>query len=512
MSRFLKILFSFLILTGTVQAFGQSFYEIKFEDANGNEYTCFWVYKSESNTYMRIAFYNGSDKYRVVNVEYKSETGKTDDGVYYLYCEGSNPTYITAHGDGESYTPDHFMWVRYEGEEYGLPFVTDDPELNVENFIECKVYKELHPADFTKEYLNQFFATDEDDYLALMSMVDDQSSNGGITYSYSGQGDTWTGDSGGNNSGNNNSGGGNTGGQHGDMWTGTNNGGNSGSNSNNGNTNTWTGNTNAQGDGGHHTSTGGGSGGSFTFHLVIAANTDIGDIGTSCEVDKRNLVNEFEGLCEVMNIKLKKYIVDGKNFTKSYLTSTVNSVKPGSNDVVMFVYTGHGFRWSDQTDRFPQLDMRYNPYTSITSETSINLQEIYDMITDKGARLNIVMGDCCNSDVGVNQRTNNTFMASRNDANFNRKNLTKLFFESKGNILATAASPGQVSWSNAVNGGFFLSSFFQAFREEIGYMDTDPQWDDMIANTIKYAAYKSSKAACSNCTEQNGQKSVSVSY
>src|SRR5690606_37127766 len=126
-------------------------------------------------------------------------------------------------------------------------------------------------------------------------------------------------------------------------------------------------------------------------------------------------------------------------------------------DVVMFIYTGHGFRWSDQTEKFPQLDMRYNPYTSITSETSINLKEIYDIITVKGARLNIVMGDCCNSDVGVNQRTSNTFMASRNDANFNRKNLNKLFFESKGNVLATAASPGQVSWSNAVNGGFFSS-------------------------------------------------------
>ena len=213
-----------------------------------------------------------------------------------------------------------------------------------------------------------------------------------------------------------------------------------------------------------------------------------------------------------MDINIKKYIVDGKNFTKAYLTSTLRSVRPGSNDIVMFVYTGHGFRWSDQTGKFPQLDMRYNPYTSITSETSINLEEIYDIVTAKGARLNIVMGDCCNSDVGVNQRTSNTFMAARNDANFNRKNLNKLFFESEGNVLATAASPGQVSWSNAVNGGFFLSSFFQAFREEIGYMDTNPNWDEMLTNTIKYAAYKSSKAACSNCTEQNGQKSVSVSY
>lgn len=537
MSRLNKFFLSLLLFLGGTTLFAQSFYELKFKDVAGNEYTGFWVYKSELDTYMRMAYFNEKGEYRVVNVQYKAETGKTDDGVYYYYVEGSNPTWITDYNKGETYAPDHFMWVRYENEEYGLPFVTDDPELSVESFREVDSYEELDPSDFDKEYLNQFYSTDEADYLALMNMVDDNNSttHGDISYSYSGQGDTWAtggGDSGGQHgdAGNLNHAEGNPGGIYGDTWTGGTGGSNSGSHGDSGGKHgdTWTGNSGGGDSGGTHNTTGtgntgnnkpdtgnnnnSGGGGTVTLHLIVVANTDIGDIGTSCEVDKRNLINEFEGICEVMNMQLNQYVVEGKNFTKAYLKSTLNRVKPGSNDVVLFVYTGHGFRWSDQAEKFPQLDMRYNPYTSITSETSINLQEVYNTITGKGARLNIVLGDCCNSDVGVNQRTSNTFLASRNDANFNRKNLTKLFFESKGNILATAASPGQVSWSNAVNGGFFLSSFFQAFREEIGYMDTNPNWDEMLTNTIKYAAYKSSKAACSNCTEQNGQKSVSISY
>ena len=76
MSRLTKFLFSLMLLMGTTTVFAQSFYEIKFEDAAGNEYKCFWVYKSEGNSYMRVAFYNEKGEYRVVNVEYMAETGK----------------------------------------------------------------------------------------------------------------------------------------------------------------------------------------------------------------------------------------------------------------------------------------------------------------------------------------------------------------------------------------------------------------------------------------------------
>jgi Caspase domain len=558
MSKLTQIFLGFLLLLTTANAYSQSFYEIKFQDASKNEYTGFWVYKSESENYMRIAYYNTNGDYRVVNVDYKAETGKTESGVNYFILSGSNPKYITAAGDGESYGADYFFWTRYDDEEYGLPMVTEDPDFGEDSFREVETYTELNPRDFDKEYLNQFYATDEADYLALMSMVENNASLSdnaqyGDSYSSGGSGgdsgnsgnsgqhgDSWTGGDSGNSGNSGDSGSSGDSGQHGDSWTGGDSG-NSGNSGDHGGNNDLTittsgnnGNSGSTGDGGagnngltstnigiNNNSNGNGSGhtddsanhsGRVTFHLVVAANTEIGDIGTSCLVDERNLVNEFEGICEVMGITLKKYMVDGKNFTKPKLLSTLNGLNPGKNDIVFFAYTGHGFRWSNQTEKYPQLDMRYNPYTSITTESSITLKEVYDIITSKSARLNIVLGDCCNSDVGVNQRTSNTFLSARNDANFNRKNLEKLFYNSDGDVIATAASPGQVSWSNSVNGGFFLSSFFQAFREEIGYLDTDPSWSGMLSNTIKYAAYKSSKAACSNCTEQNGQKSVSVTY
>jgi hypothetical protein len=246
---------------------------------------------------------------------------------------------------------------------------------------------------------------------------------------------------------------------------------------------------------------------------MIVANTEIGDIGKSCDVDKRNYVSEFEGVAEALGINFKPYIIDGKNFTKTKVNEALSKMTVGTNDVVFFVYTGHGFRWSDQTNQYPMLDMRYNVYQKIEEANAISLDDIYTKIKGKGGRLSIVFGDCCNSDVGINQRTSSTFLASRSNPNFKQEKLEKLFIKSSGSLIATAASPGEVSWSNDVNGGFFTASFLSAFHEEISYLSSDvADWDGLIKKTQENAKYKSAPGTCSVCTAQNAVTNVKVTY
>ncbi len=242
-----------------------------------------------------------------------------------------------------------------------------------------------------------------------------------------------------------------------------------------------------------------------TLHLMIVANTAIGDIGASCGIDKRNLLSEFEGIADVTGMKFRKYILEDQSFTKANLATMLNGFKPAANDVVIFVYRGHGFRWSDQEEDFPQLDLRYSSFTRISENTSINLEDVYSSVTGKGARLNLFFADCCNSDVGISQMTPASFMNMQANNNYDVKKLRKLFLDSKGNLISTAASPGEVSWANNANGGFFTVSFLQSLRDEISYLRNDEaDWNGVLENTIKGARYKSSKGVCSNCTVQNG--------
>ncbi len=250
-----------------------------------------------------------------------------------------------------------------------------------------------------------------------------------------------------------------------------------------------------------------------TMHLMIVANTAIGDIGSSCGIDKRNLLSEFEGIASVTGMKFKKYIVEEQNFTKTNVMTMLNGFQPGPNDVVMFVYRGHGFRWSDQEEQYPQLDLRYSSFTRISEATSINLEEVYNSVTAKGARLNLFFADCCNSDVGISQMTAASFMNMQANNNYDVQKLRKLFLQSKGTLISTAASPGEVSWANNANGGFYTVSLLQSLRDEISYLRNDEaDWDGLLENTIKGARYKSSKTVCSNCTTQNGIYYSGITY
>jgi len=237
------------------------------------------------------------------------------------------------------------------------------------------------------------------------------------------------------------------------------------------------------------------------LHLVLFINTDIPDIGQSCAVDQRVMETEFREISKAVGLPFQKYVLNGDKFTKANAEKILRDLEVGKNDVVLFYYSGHGFRWSNQTDRYPQLDMRYSEYTPLSDKTSLALSDVYRIISSKGGRLNIILSDCCNSDIGRNQMTSTTFMASRAFQGAEIEKLKTLFLKSSGSMIITSSSPGEYSWCN-VNGGFFTLSFIQSLKEEIGYMRNDaPSWEHIAQNTVKSTQYKAKN--CNGCKPQN---------
>ena len=92
----------------------------------------------------------------------------------------------------------------------------------------------------------------------------------------------------------------------------------------------------------------------LTLHLIIAANTKITDIGEGCRVDKQNVTKEFETIAKTLGVTLKKYYIADDNFNKASTLATLNGLSPNSNDIVVFLYRGHGYRYTDQSETWPQ--------------------------------------------------------------------------------------------------------------------------------------------------------------
>lgn len=436
-------LFVLLSLQVSTNLFSQDIYEVKFTTKD-RSYKGLLVFFSDSKMYMRVAYFK-NEKYYVVNVDYSSEHGTSDDGTEYLALVGSNPKFITEQSSGK-YNPDHLFFL---GDDE-LPIVSFDLE-DPDNIVVADAFREITKADVTDKYLREFYKSNEADYLALRKMF-------GLEKAPTKPVATTN-----TNTNNNNT------------------------NTNNNNNNNTTSNK------------------PVTLHLIVTANTAISDIGQGCDVDKRNLEAEFRGIASTLGIGFKKYIVEGEGFTKTNTLNTINSLNPGSNDIVVFFYRGHGFRWADQTETWPQLDYRSNSYIRLDNNTTLGLSEVYNKIIAKGARLNLVLGDCCNNSIGISQVTNNNFLTRQGgNNNYNDTKLSDLFIKSKGNLISCAASPGEYSWVNSATGGFYTTGFLQALREEISYLRNDSaDWEDLLKNTIKNAKQKTN--GCSNCTPQNGK-------
>ncbi len=249
---------------------------------------------------------------------------------------------------------------------------------------------------------------------------------------------------------------------------------------------------------------------SSTLHLVLIANTFDPAIGMGCTTDEKNLRNEFSQVADALGVSFREHIVDGASFSKVNVIATLNSLQPAGNDIVLFIYRGHGFRWKNQTEDWPRMDLRTSSYMDINDNSSMNLAEVYSTLKSKGARLNIILGDCCNSEIDASSVTTSNYLTFQVDNNSDVSKLKKLFMDSNGIILSSAAQKGEVSW-NTPQGGLYSMSFLQALRENISYLSNDPcSWDNIISKTINLARNKSTPTYCSNCTLQDGIKYVSV--
>ena len=136
------------------------------------------------------------------------------------------------------------------------------------------------------------------------------------------------------------------------------------------------------------------------------------------------------------------------------------------------------------------------------------MTDVYKAFTDKGARLSIVLSDCCNTKVGYETPTavsmNSLF--SRASHSLDTDKLRNLFLGQGGNVWATAASPGEASWCS-VKGGFFLLSFIESLRYQISTLTQEkPSWESLINLAIDEARKKTNANGVPQ--EQNGMKQV----
>ena len=73
------------------------------------------------------------------------------------------------------------------------------------------------------------------------------------------------------------------------------------------------------------------------------------------------------------------------------VNESIDALEPGDDDIVVFYYTGHGFRFEKQDqEEYPHVYLQPTlpeATTEIINENSVNLKEIFEKVKARGARL-----------------------------------------------------------------------------------------------------------------------------
>lgn len=250
-----------------------------------------------------------------------------------------------------------------------------------------------------------------------------------------------------------------------------------------------------------------------TLRLLMIANTEVDDIGIACQQDLKNVTNEFRNIARVLQIPYEQTIVSNRDFNEENVAKAIDEFSPSKQDIVVFVYSGHGFRFKDQKrekdEEFPNLNLTRSVYDN-ASEHYSKMGDVHNAIVAKGAKLNIILSDCCNTEIRMETpsavSTNTLF--SRATCSLDTEKLRSLFLGTQGDVWATAASPGEASWCG-VKGGFFLLSVIESLRYQISSLTSEkPSWDSLITSAIDRARETTNSNGVPK--EQNGIKRINV--
>ncbi len=238
------------------------------------------------------------------------------------------------------------------------------------------------------------------------------------------------------------------------------------------------------------------------IHLVMVIDLKDASMGESCSRDMDNITNTFTNLVKEMKMIPETpsitYLTNEK-FNKSSVLKTLNGLKPGKNDIIIFYFSGHGFRIPGETrTELPRMVLS-NRYTLEELEgISLSMQDVVDIIQKKPSAFNLVISDCCNVEFPLPRSDGQPPITTGKGipSKIYSKNFEQLFLKPRGTLVFSSASPKQYSVGNPLLGGFFTWHFRVALSKYLSSPNSNVSWDNIFAEAAKNANWQAKSGLC----------------
>ncbi len=216
-----------------------------------------------------------------------------------------------------------------------------------------------------------------------------------------------------------------------------------------------------------------------TLHSVIVADTMDESIGDSTAVDLSMMRKETSKIAQYTGLKLRETVLQGRLVEPHILLKVIDKLKVQSDDVVVFYFSGHGFRSDSKTDNpWPNL------YFSLRGE-GVDLALVKEKIEAKKPRFILAIADVCNNEIPDLYSPPLVFKMFRyaNSEEIMQANYRALFLETEGTLIISSSEAGEFAWGTSY-GGLFTLAFLQSLDSAIRSSEY-PDWEVILTNAYE---------------------------
>lgn len=256
------------------------------------------------------------------------------------------------------------------------------------------------------------------------------------------------------------------------------------------------------------------------MHLLIVADTLDKKLGKAIILDVKKVMETFEGISKFLGIRFLPVTVQGKNYGKAGVQAALSKLRTvvSPDDIVIFYYSGHGFRIPEKPGKYPNLKLKnviaarpasfrmdndsliwVKKERDLNINQTMNLEEIFKTIRKMGARFNLVIGDCCNDDIfSVNIEGRKPSNTKGSGIEWDEANIRSLFLNKTPlSVIATAAKEGQRAAAKNGFGSFFTEFLKKSIENHCSRIRANVSWDLVLTQ----AKIKTSQHLMNTCRE-----------
>lgn len=210
------------------------------------------------------------------------------------------------------------------------------------------------------------------------------------------------------------------------------------------------------------------------LYSIIVADTNDGTIGTSVEADFNHVRKKMQEVANYIGLDLKEISIKGNSNKPSLLLESLRNAPITNDDIVVFYYSGHGYRTNNKgSSPWPNL------YFS-TPDQGVKYETIITSLNNKHPRFLLTMVDVCNSFIPDNGApplvTRDNFSAAQSSRI--KTNYQHLFLESVGSINITSSSAGEKAYGYN-DGGLYTNAFLNTLTSMVNSKST-VQWNAIL--------------------------------